>query len=123
MAAEMPDATQPLEIAREALRRPAMRQLQPTPENYRSLHHEIAGTRTDDLFPERALKLVSSSLPRLNRSRIEFVERLESASSAEADRRSAVPWLACCAPRRRLSANIRLCSRTCSSSSNAITTR
>ena len=70
---------QPLEIAREALRRLAMRQLQPTPENYRSLYHEIAGTKADDLFPERALKLVCSTLPRLNQSQIEFVERLESA--------------------------------------------
>ncbi|MDP3871045.1 MAG: GGDEF domain-containing protein [Methyloversatilis sp.] len=75
----MSDAMQPLEIAREALRRLAMRQLQPTPENYRSLYHEIAGTKADDLFPERALKLVCSTLPRLNQSQIEFVERLESA--------------------------------------------
>ena len=56
-----------------------MRQLQPTPENYRSLYHEIAGTKADDLFPERALKLVCSTLPRLNQSQIEFTQRLESA--------------------------------------------
>ncbi|MBP9117151.1 MAG: diguanylate cyclase [Methyloversatilis sp.] len=70
---------QPLEIAREALRRLAMRQLQPTPENYRSLYHEIAGTKADDLFPERALKLVCSTLPRLNQAQVEFAERLETA--------------------------------------------
>ena len=75
----MSEAMQPLEIAREALRRLAMRQLQPTPENYRSLYHEIAGTKADDLFPERALKLVCSTLPRLNQSQIEFTQRLESA--------------------------------------------
>ncbi len=56
-----------------------MRQLQPTPENYRSLYHEIAGTKADDLFPERALKLVCSTLPRLNQGHIEFTQRLESA--------------------------------------------
>jgi diguanylate cyclase len=75
----MSDAMQPLEIAREALRRLAMRQLQPTPENYRSLYHEIAGTKADDLFPERALKLVCSTLPRLNQAQVEFAERLETA--------------------------------------------
>ena len=75
----MSDAMQPLEIAREALRRLAMRQLQPTPENYRALYHEIAGTKPEDLFPERALKLVCSTLPRLNQAQIEFVQRLESA--------------------------------------------
>jgi diguanylate cyclase len=75
----MSDAMQPLEIAREALRRLAMRQFQPTPENYRSLYHEIAGTKADDLFPERALKLVCSTLPRLNQAQVEFAERLETA--------------------------------------------
>lgn len=75
----MTDSMQPLEIAREALRRLAMRQLQPTPENYRSLYHEIAGTKAEELFPERALKLVCSTLPRLNQAQIEFVQRLESA--------------------------------------------
>lgn len=79
LALEMSDALQPLEIAREALRRLAMRQLQPTPENYRALYHEIAGTKADDLFPERALKLVCSTLPRLNQTQTEFAERLESA--------------------------------------------
>ncbi len=70
---------QPLEIAREALRRLSMRQLPPTPDNYRALYHEIAGSKADDLFPERALKLVCSTLPRLNKGHIEFAERLESA--------------------------------------------
>lgn len=70
---------QPLDIAREALRRLSMRQLPPTPDNFRALYHEIAGTKADDLFPERALKLVCSTLPRLNKGHIEFAERLESA--------------------------------------------
>jgi diguanylate cyclase len=70
---------QPLEIAREALRRLAMRQLQPTPENYRALYHEIGGTKADDLFPERAFKLICGALPRLNQAQIEFANRLENA--------------------------------------------
>jgi diguanylate cyclase len=74
-----------------------MRQLQPTPENYRSLYHEIAGTKADDLFPERALKLVCSTLPRLNQAQVEFAERLETPSPAGAGRRSADRWSACCA--------------------------
>ena len=34
----------PLEIARETLRRLAMERIAPTPDNYRSLYHEISGT-------------------------------------------------------------------------------
>ncbi len=34
----------PIEIAREALRRLALRRIVPTPENYQTLYHEIAGT-------------------------------------------------------------------------------
>jgi diguanylate cyclase len=46
----MPDVTakvnlnNPTEVAREALRRLALRRIAPTPENYRNLYHEIAGT-------------------------------------------------------------------------------
>ncbi len=38
------NAENPIEIAREALRRLAMRRIAPTPENYRTLYHEIVGT-------------------------------------------------------------------------------
>lgn len=54
----------PPEIAREALRRLAMRRIPPTPDNYRTLYNEIAGIRDEDVFPSRALKPVSNALPR-----------------------------------------------------------
>ncbi|MGA7178516.1 MAG: GGDEF domain-containing protein [Thiobacillaceae bacterium] len=38
--------TNPSDIARETLRRLALRKIVPTPENYRDLYHEIAGTAT-----------------------------------------------------------------------------
>lgn len=38
------NAGNPIEIAREALRRLALRRIAPTPDNYRRLYHEIAGT-------------------------------------------------------------------------------
>lgn len=75
----MSEFTQPLDIAREALRRLAMRRIQPTPDNYRALYHEISGTPPADMFPERALKLVCASLPRLNQDQIGFAVKLEQA--------------------------------------------
>lgn len=54
----------PSEIARETLRRLAMRKLPPTPDNYRTLYHEIAGSQAEEVFPERALTVIASALPR-----------------------------------------------------------
>lgn len=46
----------PSEIARETLRQLAMRRVAPTPDNYRKLYHEIAGTSTsEDAPPESDL--------------------------------------------------------------------
>jgi diguanylate cyclase len=54
----MPALTNPSEIAREALRLLASRRMSPSPENYRALYHEIAGTSAGAAapFPERELK-------------------------------------------------------------------
>lgn len=52
----MAEITQPSEIAREALRRLASKRIPPTPDNYRTLYHEIAGTAGSEEFPDRALK-------------------------------------------------------------------
>ena len=43
----MANLSNPSEIAREALRLLAVRRLAPSPENYRALYHEIAGTASD----------------------------------------------------------------------------
>ena len=37
--------TNPSEVARETLKQLALRRKLPTPDNYRELYHEIAGTR------------------------------------------------------------------------------
>jgi diguanylate cyclase len=51
----MTDHSQPSDIARETLRQLAMRRTPPTPDNYRALYHEIAGTAAVDSFPEKSL--------------------------------------------------------------------
>ena len=55
----------PSEIAREALRQLALRRVAPTPDNYRKLYHEIAGTRTEDEgASESFLRSLGLHLPR-----------------------------------------------------------
>jgi diguanylate cyclase len=78
----MAEPNQPSEIAREALRRLAARRLQPTPDNYRNLYHEIAGTAAVEQFPERALKTVVSALPRGTGEQQRFVRQMEAALAA-----------------------------------------
>src|SRR5262245_31055416 len=60
----MADLNQPSDIARETLRRLAVQRLHPTPDNYRALYHEIAGTPETEQFPERSLKAIAAALPR-----------------------------------------------------------
>ena len=55
----------PSEIAREALRQLALRRVAPTPDNYRKLYAEIAGTRIDDDTPSEVfLRKLARRLPR-----------------------------------------------------------
>jgi len=61
---KMIDTHQPSDVARETLRQLALRRIAPTPDNYRALYHEIAGTIAEDVFPERALKQLAAALPR-----------------------------------------------------------
>ena len=61
----MPSFSNPTEIARETFRMLASRRIAPT----RALpdgHHEVAGTRAEDItsFPESELKSLQQSLPR-----------------------------------------------------------
>ncbi|HZV54352.1 MAG TPA: diguanylate cyclase [Rhodocyclaceae bacterium] len=75
----MAETQHPSEIARETLRQLAMRRTPPTPDNYRALYHEIAGTATAEAFPERALKTLAAGLPRLTPEQMRFSRQLESA--------------------------------------------
>lgn len=75
----MADARNPSELARETLRQLAMRREPPTPDNYRALYHEIAGTTAGEAFPEKALKTITGSLPRTTSEQMRFGRQFEAA--------------------------------------------
>ncbi|MBL8458423.1 MAG: diguanylate cyclase [Zoogloea sp.] len=75
----MTDTSQPSEVARETLRQLALRRIAPTPDNYRALYHEIAGSAAEDIFPERALKQIAAALPRHNHESLRLARDFETA--------------------------------------------
>ena len=76
----MPTLSNPSEIAREALRQLALRRVAPTPDNYRKLYHEIAGTRPDDdALPEAFVRKLACRLPRDNAERQRHGHQLDQA--------------------------------------------
>lgn len=79
----MAEITQPSEIAREALRRLATRRIPPTPDNYRTLYHEIAGTAEGEEFPERTLKSLAGRLPRVTPEQARFGQQFDAAIAAK----------------------------------------
>ncbi len=68
-----------LEIARETLRQLALKKLQPTPENYRTVFLEISGDPASSSFPDQELKAIQAVLPRKNAKQIRFARQLEKA--------------------------------------------
>lgn len=78
----MSKPTQPSEIARETLRRLALKKAQPTPDNYRTTYHEIAGSKEIEPFPERSLKAVHASLPRETQEQVRLARQFETAIAA-----------------------------------------
>jgi diguanylate cyclase len=79
----MAEFTQPSEIARETLRRLAAQRTQPTPDNYRKLYHEIAGTSEAEAFPDRSLKSLSGRLPRAAPEQVRFIQQFDAAIGAK----------------------------------------
>jgi diguanylate cyclase len=75
----MAELSNPSEIAREVLRRLAMRRTPPTPDNYQAIYNEIAGTPAREKFPELALKHLASALPRANQEQLRFARQIENA--------------------------------------------
>ncbi|MCL2655846.1 MAG: GGDEF domain-containing protein [Betaproteobacteria bacterium] len=71
----------PIDIAREVLRRLAMSRTPPTPENFRDLYHQIAGTQPEEIFPERELRALSALLPRDTPEQQRIARRFEGAIS------------------------------------------
>ena len=70
---------QPSEVAREALRRLALRRIPPTPDNYRTLFNEIAGLSTEELFPEKVMRAIAAALPRRNPEQARMARTFETA--------------------------------------------
>ncbi|MDX9995994.1 MAG: diguanylate cyclase [Rhodocyclaceae bacterium] len=71
----------PSEIARETLKRLALQRTPPTPDNYRTLYHEIAGTVATESFPEKSLKNLAAGLPRGTPEQQRFVRQFDAAIS------------------------------------------
>lgn len=80
----MNETSPPADIAREAFRQLALRRIAPTPDNYRALYHEIAGTPVEESFPERALRQIATGLPRHNHEALRLARDFDSAV-AQAD--------------------------------------
>ncbi|MBS0542158.1 MAG: GGDEF domain-containing protein [Proteobacteria bacterium] len=79
----MASFSNPSEIARETLRQLAMRRVAPTPDNYRRLYHEIAGTQADaEAFPEQFVRRIARRLPRDTPERQRLARNLDQALAA-----------------------------------------
>ncbi|MBL8430377.1 MAG: diguanylate cyclase [Dechloromonas sp.] len=79
----MSTLTNPFEIARETLRLLAARRIPPSPENYQTLYHEIAGTKAGGgLFPEVQLRSLAAALPKTSPDQLRLARQLDEAVKA-----------------------------------------
>jgi diguanylate cyclase len=79
----MSTLTNPFEIARETLRLLAVRRIPPSPENYQTLYHEIAGTKAaSNSFPESQLRSLAAALPKASPDQLRLARQLEEAVKA-----------------------------------------
>jgi diguanylate cyclase len=79
----MTTLTNPFEIARETLRLLAVRRIPPSPENYQTLYHEIAGTKpAGDSFPELQLRSLAAALPKASPDQLRLARQLDDAVKA-----------------------------------------
>jgi diguanylate cyclase len=69
----------PSETARETLKRLAQQRIPPTPDNYRTLYHEIAGTTATEDFPEKSLRTIAGTLPKTTPEQLRFARMIETA--------------------------------------------
>lgn len=77
----MSTISNPSEIARETLRLLASRRMPPSPENYRTIYNEIAGTSDNvaKVFPESELRALLTSLPKETSVQLGLSRQLEQA--------------------------------------------
>ncbi len=74
----------PSEIAREVLRLFATRRLAPTPDNFRTLYHEVAGTEVPAKpIPTKLLRAIAERLPRDTGERQRLAKQFEQAIATE----------------------------------------
>jgi len=79
----MTTLTNPFEIARETLRLLATRRIPPSPDNYLTLYHEIAGTKpTENSFPESQLRSLAAALPKASPDQLRLARQLDEAVKA-----------------------------------------
>ncbi len=71
----------PSDIAREALKRLAVSRIPPTPDNFRSIYHQIAGTTPEEAFPAKEFKRFAAELPRERPEQLRLARRFEGAVS------------------------------------------
>ena len=70
----------PFEIARETLRLLAARRTAPTPDNYLTIYHEIAGTKAvGHVFPEPQLRALANALPKESPDQLRLARLLDEA--------------------------------------------
>ncbi len=82
----MTTPTNPFEIARETLKQLAVRRTPPTPDNYLTLYHEIAGTRPGNKrtveasdFPDKQLRSLAAALPKSTPDQLRLARLLDEA--------------------------------------------
>ncbi len=80
MASDKPSQQNPAEIAREAFRRLAVRRIAPTPDVYREIYNEIAGT-VDQAGPENILAGFADYVAGLQGENGYFGQRLQNAAA------------------------------------------
>ncbi len=80
-----PKPATPAEIARETLKLLMTRRMAPSPDNYRAIYHEIAGSndKATASFPEKELKSLVAALPRTNPGQQRLARGLEQALKGE----------------------------------------
>src|SRR5574343_1061399 len=79
----MTTPSNPFEIAREALRMLAARRIAPTPDNYLTLYHEIAGTKPPTSgVSENQMRALASALPRSSPDQLRLARQLDEAVKA-----------------------------------------
>jgi len=76
-------SSNPSDIAREALRQLALRRLPITPDNFRLLYHEVAGTPAVEPFAQQAMKSLCAALARETPAQARFARRIDEAVATQ----------------------------------------